>query len=112
MTADKAAFSLGGIFYACIVGSILRCYFTKLASFHMRQPECTVCPVHNLIVRLAAAHDNQSVIFGFDLEIGFRMCADGADFGGLLADVDVSAVAALPTVFADALPDFSRADAL
>ena len=40
------------------------------------------------------------------------MRADGADLGGLLADDDRTAVAALPLVLADADPDFALLNVL
>lgn len=37
-----------------------------------------------------------SIVVGLDFEEGLRMEADGANLGGVFADVDVSAVAAHP----------------
>ena len=36
------------------------------------------------------------IILGFELEVGLRVGADGADLGGLPAHTDVAAVGALP----------------
>ena len=38
----------------------------------------------------------ESIVVGLDFEEGLRMEADGANLGGVFADVDVSAVAAHP----------------
>ena len=43
-----------------------------------------------------AVRQRRLVVYGLLFEVGLGVVADGADFGGLGADVQVAAVAALP----------------
>ena len=53
---------------------------------------------------------SESVVFRFDLEVGFRVLAGRAHFRSFFADVDVSAVQTDPFLRSDAGENFTFSD--
>ena len=61
---------------------------------------CLVCATYRGL-------ELRSVVGSFDLEVSLRVFAGGADFGGFIADMDVSAVTAFPALGAGFDIDFA-----
>ena len=64
----------------------IECIFFCFIHYYMQKKEAAV----------QAAPKMLSIVISLDLEVSLGMCANGAHTGSILANVDVSAVGALP----------------
>ena len=78
---------------------IQKILITKAKDGHKNAAPKKAAPAVTESVRAGALKPmlkGESIVVGLDFEEGLRMEADGANLGGVFADVDVSAVAAHP----------------